>query len=38
MLLSSESKETLVKRLEAVCEALEKEKEQKRVKKVGKGV
>ncbi len=33
MLLTNESKETILKKLDAVCESLEKEKEEKRVKK-----
>ena len=34
MLLTTESKETILKKLNAVCESLEKEKEEKRMKKV----
>lgn len=36
MLLTTESKETIVKKLNVVCESLEKEKEEKRVNKVSK--
>ena len=38
LLLTTESRETLVKKLQDVCESLEKEKEQKRIKKTSKQV
>jgi hypothetical protein len=38
MLMANESKETILKKLNAVCESLEKEKEEKRVKKTARQV